>query len=151
MSKAPVLAHYDPNLRIQLAGDASQYGVGAVLFHILPDGSEHPIAFASRTLQPREQNYAQVEKEALSLVYGIQKFHKYIYRRKFTLVTDHKALTTIFGPKTGVPALAAASLLALLLSAYTYSIEFRPTKAHANADGVSRLLVVPSTVVDPVS
>ena len=152
LSKAPVLAHYDPNLPIQLAGDASQYGVGAVLSHILPDGSEHPIAFASRTLQPREQNYAQVEKEALSLVYGIQKFHKYIYGRKFTLMTDHKPLTTIFGPKTGVPALAAARLQrwALLLSAYTYSIEFRPTKAHANADGLSRLPVVPSTVVDPV-
>ena len=101
LSKAPVLAHYDPNLPIQLAGDASQYGVGAVLFHILPDGSEHTVAFASRTLQPREQNYAQVEKEALSLVYGKQKFHKYIYRRKFTLVTDHKALTTIFGPRPG--------------------------------------------------
>ena len=49
-------------------------------------------------------------KEALSLVFGFQKFHKYIYGRKFTLVTDHKPLTTIFSPKTGVPALAAARL-----------------------------------------
>ena len=60
-----------------------------------------------------------MEKEALLLVFVIQKFHKYIYGCKFTLVTDHKPLTTIFGPKTGVPSLASAWLQrwALLLSA----------------------------------
>ena len=141
LSSAPVLVHYDPSLPIRLAGDASSYGIGAVLSHVLPDGSEHPIAYASRTLQPAEKNYAQVEKEALSLVFGIQKFHKYVYGRLFTLVTDHKPLTTILGPKTGVPPLAAARMQrwALLLSAYNYHIEFRPTNAHANADGMSRL------------
>jgi len=61
----------------------------------------------------------------------------------FTLVTDHKPLTTILGHKRGIPSLAAAWLQrwALILSAYTYTIEFRPTKQHANADGLSRLLL----------
>ena len=88
-----------------------------------------------------EQNYVQVEKEALSLIFGVQNFHQYIYGREFTLVTDHHPLTTIFGPKKGVPPLAAARLQrwALLLSAYRYNIEFKPTLAHANADGLSRL------------
>jgi len=82
-----------------------------------------------------------VEKEALSLVYGIKKFHTYLYGRPFTIVTDHKPLTAILGPKKGVPPLAAARLQrwALLMSAYRYEIEFRPTKLHANADGLSRL------------
>ena len=130
------------SLPIRLAGDASNYGVVAVLSQILPDGSEHPIAFAPRTMQPREQNYTQVEKEALSLV--IQKFHEYLSIHQFTLVTDHKPPTTILGPKTEVPAQA------LLLPAYTYNIDIRPTKSHANADGLCLLPLSLLTVVDPV-
>ena len=74
-------------------------------------------------------------------MFGVKKFHSYLYGRMFTLVTDHKPLTTILGPKNKVPPLAAARLQrwALVLSAYSYDIEFRPTEAHGNADGLSRL------------
>ena len=138
---APVLAHYDPELPIRLASDASAYGIRAVISHICEDGSERPIAFASQTLSPAEMNYPQTEKEALSLIYGVTKFHQYLYGRKFVLVTDHCPLTTLLGPKQGIPPLAAARMQrwALVLSGYNYSIEFRPTTAHGNADGLSRL------------
>ena len=138
---APVLAHYDPSLPMKMAGDASAYGIGAVISHVYPDGSERPVAYASRTLSSAEQNYAQIEKEALSLVFGVRKFHQYLYGRQFVLVTDHKPLTSILGPKKGIPPLAAARLQrwALLLSAYSYTVEFKPTQQHANADGLSRL------------
>ena len=112
-----------------------------MISHVMEDGSERAIAFASRTLSPSEQNYAQLEKEALSLVFGVKKFHAYLYGRQFTLTTDHKPLTTILGPKQGIPTLAAARLQrwALLLAAYTYQIEFRSTGHHANANSLSRL------------
>ena len=107
---APVLTHFDPNLPITMAGDASQYGIGAVISHIMPNGTERPIAYASRTLSSTERKYAQVEKEALSLIFGIKKFHQFLYGKHFTLVTNHKPLTVILGPKKGIPLLAAAHM-----------------------------------------
>ena len=141
LTSSPVLIHYDPTLPVCLATDASAYGVGAVIPHTLPDGTERPIAFASRTLSTSEVNYAQIEKEALSIVFGVKRFHTYLYGRRFTLLTDHKPLCTILGPKKGVPTLAAARLQrwAVLLSAYRYDIRYKSTREHANADCLSRL------------
>ena len=95
ISSATVLAHYNPSLPLRLATDASAYGIGAVISHIFPDGTKRPIAFASRTLSNSEKRYAQLEKEALSLIFGVQKFHSYLYGRAFTLYRDHKPLITI--------------------------------------------------------
>ena len=142
LTSGQVLTHYDPTLPINLAADASAYGVGTVISHVFPDGSEQPIAFASRTLPSSERNYAQLEKEALSLVLGVKKFHQYLYRRKFTLITDHQPLTTILGLKKGIPSLVAARLQrwAIILLAYDYVIKYKnATHTNNNADGLSRL------------
>ena len=79
-----------------------------------------PIAFASRTLTASEQNYSQLEKEALVLVFGVKKFHSYLFGRHFTLITNHKPLLSILSPKKAIPSLAAARLQhwAILMSAY---------------------------------
>jgi hypothetical protein len=141
LASAEVLAHYDPGLPVKLDCDASAYGIGAVLSHQYPDGSERPIAYASRTLTSAEVNYAQLEKEGLALIFGVKKFHKYLYGRRFTLVTDHKPLLAILGSKKKLPTLAAARLQrwAIFLMGYQYDLEFRPTGQHCNADGFSRL------------
>ena len=140
--------HYDPTLPVQMAGDASVYGIGAVIAHVLPDGSECPVAFASRTPSSSVRNYAQVEKEALSLIFGVKHLHSYLYGRCFTVVIDRKPLTAILGPKKGIHPLAAARLQrwVWILSAYHYQIEFSPTGDHGNADGLSRL---PLKIIPP--
>ena len=136
-----VLVHYDISLPLKLACDASAYGVGAVISHVINDGSDLPVAYASWTLTKSEQNYPQIEKEALSNILVVKKFHKFLYGRKFTLVTDHKPLVTILGPRSHIPTLAAARLQrwALLLAAYQYEVEFKSTDKHGNAEGLSRL------------
>ena len=118
LTTSNVLIHYDPTFPLKLAADASQYGLGAVISHVLRNGEERPIAFASRSLSKNEKNYSQIDKEALALIFGVRKFHAYLYRRKFTLVTDHKPLTTILGPKKGVPSVAAAAMGVATLCLY---------------------------------
>ena len=49
-----------------------------MISHEDPDGHDHPIAFASRSLSDSENNYAQFEKEVLSIIFGLKKFHKYL-------------------------------------------------------------------------
>ena len=75
LASSSLLVHYDPKLLLILACDASAYEIGAVLAHWMLDGSEKPIGYASRTLNKAEKNYSQLEKEGLSLVFGIKKFY----------------------------------------------------------------------------
>ena len=139
-TSSSVLVHYQPERTVTLAVDASPYGVGAVISHEMDDGLDRPIAFASKSLSASERNYSQLEKEALAIIFGIKKFHQYLYGRKFVLLTDHKPLTVILGPKKGIPVLAASRLQrwAVQLSAYYYDIKYRSTDRNSNADMLSR-------------
>ena len=141
LTSAKVLCHYDVKMPLTLSCDASSHGIGMVISHVLPNGEERPIAYASRTLSKSEKNYAQIEKEALAIVFGIKRFHQFLYGRQFCLITDHKPLVTIFGPQSGIPPIAAACLQrwALILSSYRYTIQYKRTQEHGNADGLSRL------------
>ena len=79
MVKAPVLTHYDPTNKLKHATDTSAYGIGTVLSHTYNDGIERPIGYASRTLFNIEKCYAQIDKEALGIIFGIQKIHVFFY------------------------------------------------------------------------
>jgi hypothetical protein len=138
---AEVMVHYNPKLPLKLDCDASKYGLGAVLSHSFPDGSERPITSISRTLNTSERQYSQIEREALSIVYGVSKFRQFLYGRTFTLVTDHKPLVTLFNPSKSIPEVAADRIKrwAIYLMSYSYNLKYRSSEKHSNADVLSRL------------
>ncbi|XP_054287784.1 uncharacterized protein K02A2.6-like [Macrosteles quadrilineatus] len=143
IAKDETLIHYNPSLPLILSPDASPTGLGAVISHHLKDGTEKPIAFASRSLSKSENQYSQIDKEATAIYWGVKKFFPYCYGRKFILVTDHKPLVSIFHPSKSLPAMSATRLLnyALFLAGFDYKIEYRKTSDHSNADFLSRFPV----------
>lgn len=140
LMKSQTLVHYDDRLSLYLACDASSYGAGCVLSHRI-ENQDRPIAFASCTLTDAQKNYSQIEREAFSIVFGLRRFHQFLYGRSFVIVTDHRPLLSLFAPDRPVPSHTAAKLQrwALLLSSYKYTLEYRRSAAHANADSMSRL------------
>ncbi len=102
-----LLVHFDPELEIVLACDASSYGVGA---HKMRDGSERPVGYASRTLSPAERNYSQLEREGLACVFGIKRFHSYLFGHHFELMTDHKPLLALLNQHKSTSEQASARI-----------------------------------------
>ena len=147
LTSKQLLVHYDPSKPLILICDASPVGVGAILAQKEDDG-EKPICYASRSLNRVERKYAQIDREARSLIFGIKKFHKYIYGRQITLVTDHKPLIGLFGENRPIPEQASLRIQrwAMTLSAYSYELIYRPGIQNC-ADALSRL---PLPEADPV-
>ena len=115
----------------------------AVKVPVLTEDTEFLMEVDTRAaaLNVHEKRYGQIDKEALAIIFGLKRFHLYLYGRHFTILTDHKPLERIFGPKTAIPSLAAMRLQrwAIILSALDYSIRFVPSKHNAVADALSRL------------
>lgn len=128
-----VLAYPDFENDFILTTDASNYAVGAVLSQI-QEKIERPIAFASRTLTKCETNYSTIEKEALAIMWGVEKFRPYLYGNKFKLLTDHKPLQFIKNCNKNPKILKWRTEL----ENYNYIPEYKPGKTNVVADALSR-------------
>ena len=96
---APCLKIFDSNLPTRLKTDASSVGLGAFLeqnYGTVSNEKWHPIGYSSRALRDYEKRYAQIEKETLSIVFGVERFHEYLYGHRFIVINDHKPLKSIF-------------------------------------------------------
>ena len=129
--QAPTLAYFSDK-PVTLQCDASQHGVGAC---IMQEGI--PVAYGSRSLTETEQNWAQIEKELFSIVYGCDKFKHYVFEQEITVETDHKPLEAIFKKPIGkTPARLQRMLMSL--QPYHINLKFKPGKQLPVADTLSR-------------
>ncbi|RWS03246.1 retrovirus-related Pol polyprotein from transposon 297-like protein [Dinothrombium tinctorium] len=134
LSSAPVLAHFDPALEIEVRCDGSGVGLGAVLLQKHQDGMK-TIAYASRMLTTHEKNYPVSEIEALAVVFALEKFRMYLLRRKFKVYTDHCSLCWLMKKMKLAPRLAK---WALCLQDFDFEVVYKNGKIHKDADCLSR-------------
>ena len=109
-----------------------------MLAHRMEDGTEKPIGYASCTLTIAERNCSQLEKEDLACIFGVKKFHDYLFGQSFEILTDHKPLLGLFKEDRGTSQQASARIKSwsLFLSRYEYTLKFRRTTDHGNTDSV---------------
>ena len=134
-----VMAYFNPTWGTELLVDASPVGVAAVLTQRSGDDMR-VISYGSRALTPVEQRYSQIEREALAIVFGCEKYHLYLLGSPFTVYTDHRPLIPMFSnPHSSPP--ARIERWVLRLQQYDMTVIYRPGKDNP-ADFASRHPVV---------
>ena len=144
LTQAPVLKFFDPQKKTVLQCDTSMSGLGACL---MQDG--HPVAYASRALTLTETHYAQIEKELLAIVFGVERFEGYVYGRKILIDTDHKPLESIM-KKSLLSAPKRLQRMLLRLQKFDLDVSYREGTDMHMADPLSRayLPLVKQDIVD---
>jgi hypothetical protein len=135
LCSAPILRYPDFNCEFVLHTDASDVGLGVVLSQFDKHSREHVVAYASKTLSPRETNYSTTEKEAFAIQFGTQHFRVYLLGCKFTIITDHNPLSWLqsMEPKGQI------ACWLMDLQEFDFEVKHRPGRMHNNADALSRL------------
>ena len=131
----PVLKSPDFSKTFYLQTDASDRGIGAVFSQKNDDREDHPVAFYSRKLTPREQKFSTVEKECLTIKLSTQAFRTQLLGRTFVVQTDHCVLQLLDNFKENNPKLCRWSLS---LQPFHFTFEHHAGAKNANADALSR-------------
>ena len=136
LHRPPILKPPNWNYEFILQVDASNRGLGAILSQIDLEGLEHPVAYASRKLQPREEKLSTTEKECLAIVWAVELFRYYLFGRKFRLQTDHNPLVWLNKVRDKNRKLLRWSIT---LQEYDMVVEHRSGKNSCNVDALSRI------------
>ena len=135
LCSSPLLRSPDFSRPFILQTDASERGVGAVLSQRSDQGEEHPIAYFSKKLQPREEKYSTIEKECLAIKVAPHAFRTYLIGRQFTVETDHRSLIWLDKLKDSNSRLSRWSLS---LQPYDFTVAHRSGADNGNADSLSQ-------------
>lgn len=131
---APTLAFADFSLPFILEVDASHSGLGAVLSQE-QGGRVRPVAYASRSLHPAEKNYSSMKLEFLAMKWAmVEKFREYLWGQSCVVWTDNNPLSHLETARLG----ATEQRWVAELSAFNYSVRYRPGRINKNADALSR-------------
>ncbi|XP_055523009.1 uncharacterized protein K02A2.6-like [Wyeomyia smithii] len=143
------LGFFDPNDTTELYVDASSVGLGAVLAQRDRHNTPRIISFASKGLTSTERLYPQTQREALAVVWAVEKFYLHLFGLHFTIFTDHKTLEYIYGGKhqNGRRACSRAEGWALRLQPFTFEIKHTPGSTNIS-DVLSRLVAKPDKPFD---
>lgn len=132
---AAIQAHPDFGKPFIVDTDASDVGIAVVLSQVDDEGSERPIQFDSRKLTRAESKWPIREKEALAIVWGLEKSRPYILGGRFHVRTDHSSLEWLFKAKSG-----RLCRWAIRLAEFTpFEIVHRAGKKHCNVDALTRI------------
>ena len=138
VKQAPSLAHFDYNKIIIVQADASSYGLGAALMQEDVKNAREIVAYAYRTLTACEQKYSQIEKEALALAFGAERFKDFITGISITFETDHKPLLQILQTKYVDELTPRLQRIRMRLMRYHYKVVYIPGQQLVLADYLSR-------------
>ena len=132
-----VLEHYNPTRPKIISADASNTGLGAVLFQVQDDGQRRPVCYASRSLSDTEKRCAVIEKEALATTWASERFSDYVVGIPFTLETDRKPLTVLLN-SSKLSKMPSILRFRLRIMRYNYQVQYVPGKNQVTADTLSR-------------
>lgn len=138
LASPPILVQPDYSKPFILRTDASHFALGAALLQGESPQDEHPLEYASRLLSPAERNYSTTEREALAVVWAMERFRGYIDGHRVLVRSDHQPLEWLFSVKSPSGRLVR---WALKLQAFDLQIEYTPGKANVLADTLSRPIV----------
>ncbi len=142
MCENTTLRYFDTRLPSVIQVDASLKGLGAAL---LQEGQ--PVMLASKALTKSESNYANIERELLAVVFGVTRFHTFVYGSKFTVESDHQPLANIQHKSMGDTPSRLQRLMTKL-QPYDYEIVYKPGREMVIADMLSRLNPQPGPEID---
>ena len=135
-ASAPVVMAPDWKRPFILQTDYSAVALAAVLSQKDDSGKEHIVACASRACTGPESRLGATAGELAAVVYGITKFHRYLFGKKFEIITDHSALSYLKRFKDYYSKLAR---IAIMLQGYDFTITYRQGRHNGNADSLSRV------------
>ena len=138
ISQKVTLPYFNPRSDTTLQTDASKKGLGAV---ILQDSK--PVMFASRALTGAEKNYQNLERECLATIWGMEKFHYFLYGKHFTLETDQKPLASIYKKHMVDISPRIQRLVVRSFPYQPFDVQYRRGKDIPLADALSRVSPTP--------